>query len=95
MRSTLKAAYPILSNHIYFLKKEKYPGKTKNWPKLERVIILFFNNCIRFLRELSHDDIIQHVLEQLAPCTLYLGCLPKISREYLRVSGYKAKGGMT
>ncbi|KAI9263931.1 Noc2p family-domain-containing protein [Helicostylum pulchrum] len=85
IRDTLKAAYPILSNHIYFLKKEKYPGKTKNWPKLERVIILFFNNCIRFLRELSHDDIIEYVLEHLAPCTLYLGCLPKVSREYLRV----------
>ncbi|KAI9335047.1 Noc2p family-domain-containing protein [Pilaira anomala] len=85
VRDTLKVAYPILSNHIYFLKKEKYPGKTKNWPKLERVIILFFNNCIRFLRELSHDDIIEYVLEHLAPCTLYLGCLPKVSREYLRV----------
>ncbi|CEP18110.1 hypothetical protein [Parasitella parasitica] len=82
---TLKVAYPILSQHIYFLKKEKYPGKTKNWPKLEKVIQLFFNNCVRFLRELSQDDIIQYVLEQLKPCTLYLGCFPKISREYLRV----------
>ena len=85
IRNTLMAAYPILSQHIYFLKKEKYPGKTKNWPKLEKVIQLFFNNCVRFLRELSQDDIIQYVLEQLEPCTLYLGCFPKISREYLRV----------
>ncbi|CAO3637149.1 unnamed protein product [Mucor hiemalis] len=85
VRNTLKAAHPILSQHIYFLKKERYPGKTKNWPKLEKVIKLYFNNCIRFLRELDQDEVIQYVLEQLEPCTLYLGCLPKISREYLRV----------
>ncbi|KAI8885406.1 Noc2-domain-containing protein [Backusella circina FSU 941] len=85
IRYTLKAAYPILSQHIYFLKKERYPGKTKNWPKLEKVIRLFLNNCVRFLRELTQDDIIQYVLEQLEPCALYFGCFPKISREYLRV----------
>ncbi|OAD04459.1 hypothetical protein MUCCIDRAFT_140774 [Mucor lusitanicus CBS 277.49] len=85
VRNTLKAAYPILSQHIYFLKKERYPGKTKNWPKLEKVIQLYLNNCVRFLKELSQDEVIQFVLEQLAPCTLYMGCFPKISREYLRV----------
>jgi nucleolar complex protein 2 len=37
---------------------------------------------------LTQDDIIQYVLEQLEPCTLYFGCFPKISREYLRVSGW-------
>ncbi|KAI7898298.1 Noc2p family-domain-containing protein [Cokeromyces recurvatus] len=85
IRNTLKAAYPILSQHIYFLKKEKYPGRTKNWPKLEKTIQLFLNNCVRFLRELSEDDIIQYVLEQLEPCTLYFGPFAKLSREYLRV----------
>ncbi|CAO0798071.1 unnamed protein product [Mucor circinelloides] len=85
VRNTLKAAYPILSQHIYFLKKERYPGKTKNWPKLEKVIQLYLNNCVRFLKELSQDEVIQFVLEQLEPCTLYMGCFPKISREYLRV----------
>ena len=74
--------------HIYFLKKEKYPGKTKNWPKLEKTIRLFLNNCIRFLRDLSEDDIIQYVLHHLEPCTLYMGCFPKISREYLRVKDF-------
>ncbi|KAG1461151.1 hypothetical protein G6F46_001277 [Rhizopus delemar] len=85
IRYTLKSAYPILSKHIYFLKKEKYPGKTKNWPKLEKTIRLFLNNCVRFLRELSEDDIIQYVLDQLEPCTLYFGPFPKVSTEYLRV----------
>ncbi|KAI8326759.1 Noc2p family-domain-containing protein [Choanephora cucurbitarum] len=85
VRNTLLVAYPILSQHIYFLKKEKYPGKTKNWPKLEKVVRLFLNNCVRFLRELTEDDIIQYVLEKLEPCTLYFGCFPKLSREYLRV----------
>jgi nucleolar complex protein 2 len=88
IRYTLKTAYPILNQHIYFLKKERYPGKTKNWPKLEKVVKLFLNNCVRFLRELTQDDIIQYVLEQLEPCTLYFGCFPKISREYLCVSGW-------
>ncbi|ORE01527.1 Noc2-domain-containing protein [Rhizopus microsporus var. microsporus] len=85
VKYTLKTAYPILSKHIYFLKKEKYPGKTKNWPKLEKAIRLFLNNCVRFLRELSDDDIIQYVLQQLEPCTLYFGPFPKILTEYLRV----------
>ncbi|KAI9482778.1 MAG: Noc2p family-domain-containing protein [Benjaminiella poitrasii] len=85
IRNTLKAAYPILSQHIFFLKKEKYPGRTKNWSKLEKTIRLFLNNCVRFLRELSEDEIIQYVLEQLEPCTLYFGPFSKLSREYLRV----------
>ncbi|KAI8979027.1 Noc2p family-domain-containing protein [Pilobolus umbonatus] len=85
VKETLKAAYPILSQHIYFLKKEKYPGRTKNWPKLEKPVRLFLNNCVRFLRDLSDDEMIQYVIEHLLPCTLYFGCFPKISREYLRV----------
>ncbi|KAI8150272.1 Noc2p family-domain-containing protein [Fennellomyces sp. T-0311] len=85
VRVTLKSAYPIFSQHLFFTKKAKHPAKTKNWRRLEKVVRLFLNNCVRFLRDLDQDDMLQYILTHLEPCTLYFGCFPKAAREYLRV----------
>ncbi|EIE78711.1 hypothetical protein RO3G_03416 [Rhizopus delemar RA 99-880] len=84
-RSVVRSGDDIKFSYHVNNSREKYLGKTKNWPKLEKTIRLFLNNCVRFLRELSEDDIIQYVLDQLEPCTLYFGPFPKVSTEYLRV----------
>lgn len=86
MKETLRLTYPILSQHIVLTKKVRHPAKTKLWPKLEKVVRLFLNNCVRFLRDLEQDDLVEYTLTQLEPCTVYFGCFPKAAREYLRVS---------
>ncbi|KAG2215861.1 hypothetical protein INT45_012979 [Circinella minor] len=85
VRVTLKSAYPIFSEHLFFTKKAKHPAKTKNWRRLEKVVRLFLNNCVRFLRDMDQDDMLQYILTYLEPCSLYFGCFPKTAREYLRV----------
>ncbi|KAI9322168.1 Noc2p family-domain-containing protein [Dichotomocladium elegans] len=71
--------------HIVLTKKAKHPAKTKNWRRLEKVVQLFLNNCVRFLRDLDQDDMVQYILNHLEPCASYFGCFPKTAREYLRV----------
>ncbi|KAF7722823.1 Nucleolar Complex 2 protein [Apophysomyces ossiformis] len=85
IRKTLKIAYPILSQHIYLTKKVRHLSKTKNWPKLEKVVRLFLNNCIRLLRDVEQDEMVEYMLTELEPSIPYFGCFPKAAREYLRV----------
>ncbi|KAL0095345.1 Noc2p family-domain-containing protein [Phycomyces blakesleeanus] len=85
VKKTISAAYPFFSQHILINKKVKHPAKTRDWPKLERVIHLFLNNSVRFLRDLDQDDMVGYFVKHLDPCAPYFGCFPKTAREYLRV----------
>ncbi|KAG0167469.1 Nucleolar Complex 2 protein [Apophysomyces sp. BC1034] len=85
VRKTLKMTYPILSQHIYLTKKVRHPAKTKNWSKLEKVVRLFLNNCVRLLRDMEQDEMVEFTLNELEPSIPYFGCFPKAAREYLRV----------
>lgn len=85
VKVTIKSAYPIFSDHIVTSKKVRHPAKTKNWQKLEKVVRLYLNNCVRFLRDLQQSDLVTYTLTHLEPCSIYFGCFPKAAREYLRV----------
>ncbi|KAI7885576.1 Noc2-domain-containing protein, partial [Lichtheimia hyalospora FSU 10163] len=85
VKVAVKSTYPILSQHIIITKKARHPAKTKHWRRLEKVVHLFLNSCVRFLRDLDQDDLVQYILTHIAPATMFFGCFPKTAREYLRV----------
>ncbi|KAI8098797.1 Noc2p family-domain-containing protein [Halteromyces radiatus] len=85
VKVTVASAYPIFSQHLIVNKKVRHPAKTRFWTKLERVVRLFLNNVVRFLRDLDQDDMLVDILNELEPCAMYFGCFPNLCREYLRV----------
>ncbi|CAO3583304.1 unnamed protein product [Absidia cylindrospora] len=85
VKATVASAYPIFSQHLIVNKKVRHPGKTRFWTKLCRVVRLFLNNVVRFLRDLDQDELLVDLLTDLEPCAMYFGCFPNLAKEYMRV----------
>lgn len=81
----IEYAYPILSQHLITSKNHKIPQKTKYWPKLEKAIHLFFNNTVRFLRDLEDESLLAFALTALEKCAIYFGTFTKACNAYLKV----------